>query len=146
MSAMLEPQARFNAETGIEIVEEIAHYPDIPLACDYAAYFKMEAAGCLRIYTVRNPALIGYAIFQVRHSLHYAGSLQAMQDVIYIDPAYRLGRLGMRFLAWCETQLKCEGVQVLMHHVKERHPALGRILKRQGYEVMDVLYTKRLDR
>lgn len=156
MNAQLKPAIAFNAERGVDVIEEIAplleqhwreiaHYPDIPMRCDYATYLEMEARGQLRIYTVRNPALIGYGIFVVRHSLHYADSLQAVQDVIYLDPEHRLGRVGMRFVAWCEQQLKCEGVQVIVHHVKQKHPALGRILEHQGYQIMDVLYTKRLD-
>jgi len=124
---------------------EIAHYPDIPLNVDYDAYLRLEARGCLRIYTIRvGLELVGYAIFAVARSMHYSGSLQARQDVIYLDPRYRHGRLGFRFIGWCDTQLKAEGVQVVFQHVKAAHN-FGPMLERLGYELIDYMYGRRLD-
>jgi GNAT superfamily N-acetyltransferase len=127
--------------------ESIAHYKDIPLCVDHLRYHNVENAGGLKVYTVRvDGALIGYCAFFVQQHLHYGTSKQAMQDVIYIDPAYRKGRLGLRLIKFCEEQLREEGVQVIMQHAKIAHPALGVILERNGYEAMDTIYVKRLDR
>jgi GNAT superfamily N-acetyltransferase len=157
VNAQLKPQPAFARESCSDVLgeiaplleahwAEIAYYPDIRVKVNYAAYFKFETHGVLRIYTIRvEGALVGYAIFQVNLNLHYGDSLQAQQDVLYLDPRYRQGRLGWRFIAWCDEQLRANGVQVVRHHQKLAHPALGKILHRLGYEPVDMLWTRRLD-
>lgn len=127
--------------------EEIGHYPDIPLEVDEVKYAQMEAAGMLRIYTARvdGMILIGYAVFIVSNNPHYASSKQASQDVLFVDPDWRLGRVGIRLVKFAEQMLVGEGVQVVMHHVKAKHLALAEILERGGYELVDLIYAKRLD-
>jgi GNAT superfamily N-acetyltransferase len=127
---------------------EIAHYLDIPLEPDTEVYERAQAMGMLRIYTVRGTGgdLYGYAMFFVRRNAHYASSLQAVQDVVFIHPEFRLGTLGMRLLKFAEDDLRASGVQVVYHHQKLAHPALGRILERQGYEAVETIWAKRLDR
>ena len=123
---------------------EIAHYPDIPLEVDAQTYERSEAAGIVRCFTARTAgALVGYALFFVRHAPHYASSLQAVQDVVYLAPAVR-GGTGFRFIAWCDAQLAAEGVQAVYHHVKRAHD-FGPLLERQGYALVDLIYAKRLD-
>jgi GNAT superfamily N-acetyltransferase len=127
--------------------QEIAHWHDIPLVPDTEAYERAEAAGMLRIYTVRGTdgSLYGYAMFFVRHNVHYATSLQAVQDVVFIAPEFRLGTLGMRLLRFADDQLRADGVQAVHHHQKLAHPALGKVLERQGYEAVETIWVKRLD-
>ena len=123
---------------------EIAHYKDIELDVDVEGYLLAEERGCYRVYTARcnQNKLIGYAAFFVRNNLHYKQSLQAVQDVVYIDKAQRgFGRL---FIQWCDDRLREEGVQVVMHHLKAAHN-WGKILEEQGYDLQDLIYTKRLD-
>ena len=125
---------------------EIAHFKDIPLDVDVERYLQIERAGMLRIYTARlDGNLVGYAVFFISTNGHYKASLQAVQDVIYLDPARRNSRIGLGLLDFCDAELRREGVQVVMHHVKLAHPALGRILSRKGYAPIDVIYAKRLD-
>ena len=125
--------------------DEIAHYKDIPLNPDYELYFKLEAAGVLKCYSVRdgNARMIGYAVYLIQHNPHYKQSLVAKQDIVFIDPACR-GQ-GMLFIQWCDQQLKELGVQIVTHHVKAAHN-FGRGLERMGYELQDLIYTKRLDK
>lgn len=126
---------------------EIAHYPDIPLEVDWGAYEGVEAVGALRAYTVRaDGEIIGYASYFVRHNPHYRSSLQAVQDVLYLAPEHRGGRVGYRLIAFADEQLRAEGVQCTYHHVKRAHPGLGRLLEFMGYEIVDELWAKRLDR
>lgn len=143
---------------------EIGHYADIPLDVDDAVYRAAARSGALRVYTARAASahtrvvraltgygqvrteageLVGYAVFFVRGNPHYASSLQAVQDVLFIAPEHR--GVGMRFVAWCDLQLQGEGVQAVYHHVKAAHN-WGRALERQGYELVDLIYAKRLDR
>jgi hypothetical protein len=148
--------------------DEIAHYPDLKLEPDIALYQANDAAGVLRCFTARmagvfsvtparklndgesfewcesvaNP-LVGYALYFVRANPHYKSSVQAVQDVIYLDPSVR-GGTGYKFIAWCDAQLASEGVQAVYHHVKAAHD-FGKLLQRQGYELVDLIYAKRLD-
>lgn len=147
---------------------EVAQFQDIPLDVDIATYLNAEASGLARCYTVRTAqetklydvplginevsnsmwrvagALVGYAVFFVRPNPHYRASVQAVQDVLYLDPSMRGGK-GGEFIGWCDEQLKAEGVQVAYQHAKLAHPQLGIVLSRLGYEPVETIYAKRLD-
>lgn len=135
--------------------QEISHYLDIPLDPDPSVYEAVQANGALRVYTVRDERgvdvnqnhsrLIGYAIFFVRHNAHYKSSLQASQDILFLHPDFRGGFVGYRFIEWCDDQLREEGVQVVYHHVKQKHN-FGPMLEHMNYELIDLIYGRRLDR
>lgn len=122
--------------------EEIAHYKDIPLDPDFKQYQVLEDVGALRIFTARTEEgqLIGYAIFFIRKNIHYQSSLQAVQDVLFIDPAWR--GTGVKFIIWCDQRLAEMGVEVVYHHVKKVHN-FGPLLERLGYEEVDLIYARR---
>lgn len=130
---------------------EIAHFRDIPLNPDFAAYEMAEEAGMLRVYTLRSaeglPArrLHGYQAFFVRRNLHYCSSLQASQDVLYLDEKVRGGITATRFMRFCEAQLSAEGVQVVMQHVKVATPRTLEWMQRLGYVPVDCVLARRLD-
>lgn len=125
--------------------KEIAHYQDIPLDPDYEIYIKMESIGVLRAFTCRDvdSKMIGYAVFLIKPHMHYKTCLMAYQDIIYIEPSRR--GVGGFFMRWLDEQLKTLGVQVVSQHVKSAHN-FGPILERMGYELQDLIYTKRLDK
>ena len=124
---------------------EIAQFQDIPLSVDVPRYQQMEAAGALRLYTAWNGShMVGYCAMVVQPNAHYSTSLQAGQDVLYLDPEFRRGRLGMRLIEFTEEELKSEGVQVIHQHSKISHPALGRLLDFLGYTRSDIFHSKRL--
>jgi GNAT superfamily N-acetyltransferase len=125
---------------------EIAHFPDIPLDPDYTRYAEMELKGVIRIFTVRDrEQLVGYAIYFVMPSLHYQGSKQAFQDILFLHPAYRKGFVGAELIRTADAELRDEGVQVVRQHVKAAHD-FGKLLTHLGYEIEDHIWTKRLDR
>src|SRR3989304_2665579 len=63
---------------------EIATYKDIPLDPEWEMYVLAEDTGHLRTYTFRDHGeLKGYAVFFVRTHLHYHGSRQAVQDIVW---------------------------------------------------------------
>lgn len=124
--------------------KEIAHYLDIPLKPNFEGYFNAEDSGALRVFTARKEGkLIGYAIFFLKHNLHYSSSLQAAQDILFLHPGHR--GTGGRFIKWCDTQLQAEGVQAVYHHVKAAHN-FGPLLERMGYSLVDHIYARRLDK
>lgn len=124
--------------------KEIAHFQDIPLDPDFDLYTTVDKTGNLRVFTAREDdgRIIGYAVFFVRANIHYKSSLQAVQDIIYIDKEVR--GFGHKFILWCDEYLAMEGVQAVYHHVKAEHN-FGPLLERLGYKLVDLIYTRRLD-
>lgn len=145
----VERWADFKAE-GKSLFEahwkELATYPDIPLWIDDTQYEFLERRGHLMIVTLRvEDRLCGYAVFMIGANPHYATSLQAKEDVIYITPTARRLGLGRNLLRQTEVLLRQAGVQVVAHAVKRTHPALGELLQAEGYQPIEMVYVKRLD-
>ena len=126
---------------------EVAHFQDIALKPDWDAYRKLDEVNILRCFTARDimGVLIGYSFFFVKTNIHYAESLQAHQDVLFLHPDYRKNHIGSKFIAWCDERLKEEGVQAVYHHVKQEHN-FGPLLERMGYQLVDLIYARRLDK
>lgn len=129
--------------------EEIAHYADIKLNPDTAFYTAMEDAGALRVFTARDDfrKLVGYAVYFVKRNPHYRDSLQAVQDILFLEPANRGTTVGYRLIKFADDGLRDEGVQVVYQHVKAK-PELdfGPLLEKQGYVMVDKIFAKRLDK
>lgn len=124
---------------------EIAHFPDIPLEPDFETYFGAEYAGQYKVFTARvNGELVGYAAFFVRSNPHYKSSKQAVQDVLYIAPEFRKQGLGLKLIDYCDQELKALGVQATYHHTKAKHD-FGPLLAKLNYELVDLIYVRRLD-
>lgn len=123
--------------------QEITHFKDIALNPDWSSYFTLEENGIMRCFTVRDDSkLVGYCVYFVRPNMHYKQSVQAVQDVLFIKKDKR-GH-GREFIQWCDEQLKSEGIQVVYQHVKAAHN-WGPMIERQGYELVDLIYAKRLN-
>lgn len=124
---------------------EIAHFEDIPLSPRKEVYAAIDIAGKLRVFTVRDGGvLVGYAVFIVDFDIHYSGSKQAKQDVMFLEPDYRRGGNGAMLISHCDIALRVEGVQVVYHHVKTAHN-FGPLLGSLGYEKVESVFAKRLD-
>lgn len=127
----------------IEHWKEVAHYQDIELEPDIENYIRLEEAGMIKVFTCRlDKLLIGYSVYFVRPNMHYRNSLQAVQDILFISKEHRGN--GREFIKWCDEKLKLDGVQAVYHHVKAKHN-WGPMLERMGYELVDLIYAKRLD-
>lgn len=126
--------------------KEIARYKDIPLDPDLDLYRKMEDSGVLRVFTARDAqgVLSGYAVYFIKHNPHYKSSLMAVQDILFIDPDKR--GTGTKLILWCDAELQKEGVQVIAQHIKIATPYTIELFKRLGYEEVDVIMCKRLDK
>lgn len=122
---------------------EVAHFQDIELDPDVETYLKLEEIGSLVAYTARESGeLIGYCVFFIKNNMHFKKSKQAIQDIIFIASEKR--GVGIKFIDWCDIQLRNQGVQVVYHHVKTEHnwgPAIEKI----GYKLIDLIYGRRLD-
>ncbi len=128
----------------IKHYEEIAHYQDIPLVADDEKYVKLTDMGVYRLFTARTEVgeLTGYQGFMISHNIHYSSSLQAVEDVLFVFGPRR--GFGAAFIRYGDDELKKSGVQVVYRHVKVKHNH-GKILTRDGYEQIDLIFGKRLD-
>ncbi len=55
----------------------------------------------------------------------------------------RRGRFGLKFIRWCEEQLKGEGVNLIVCHAKI-HRDFGGVFAHLGYTPTDQIYARRL--
>jgi GNAT superfamily N-acetyltransferase len=130
-----------------EHYREIAHYQDIPLQPNWKAYWDAHAQNRLRIYIARfHGVMIGYDVVVTQPNAHYETSRQASQDVLYVLKEHRMEGIGRKLVRFTNEQLAAEGVQVMNHHVKVAHPALGHVLETEGFELVEYIYSKRLDK
>lgn len=133
--------------------KEVSAFQDIPLKPDFEKYILMEKAGTLRVFTCRDNSqtaddepghLIGYAVYFVHPNIHYSTSLQAVQDVLYMERSKRGMGAGKDFIDWCDQVLRRENVQVVYHHVKCKID-FGPLLESLGYKQVEKIYARRLD-
>jgi GNAT superfamily N-acetyltransferase len=122
--------------------DELCVTKDFPLTPDYAAYKRLADAGMLRCITVRaDEEMIGYAIFIVQPHLHYMTCKTAFEDIYYIRPDYRKGRVGIRLFKYAEDVLKGIGVNRVIMHTKV-HMDNSKLFEYLGYKLTDKIYTK----
>ena len=126
---------------------EIAVWQDIPLDPEWVTYETLEKAGMLVIYTVRtdNNKLVGYAVFIMRKHLHYRGHSWALNDIVFVHPDYRDGRIGRKLVRFWEQDLKARGIHVVHVNVKIGHPALDLVLRFEKYTTVESGLEKRLN-
>ena len=120
----------------------------IPLAPDWDRYYAMDVAGTLRILTMRVPSgqLVGYVFLMVGPHLHYATTLWGQVDIFWIDPVYRQGWTGIRFLKTLIRDAKSMGVVNLLmgtktHFMQNR---VTKLLQRLGFKPIETIHAMRL--
>lgn len=113
----------------------------VPLHVDYARYAQMERDGGLAAWTARDDegVLVGYNVFFVHRHPHYASTVYAQNDVIYLDPDRRLGSAGVRLIKTALDGLKLMGVQKVLFHVKLGHD-FGPVLERLGLRPVETIH------
>lgn len=131
----------------VEHYKEVSKYQDIRLDPDISAYTALEEAGALAVYTARKQdgTLLGYAAYIIRVNMHYQSSLQAMQDVIFLTKEARKGMAGYKLIKYADQRLQELGVQIVYHHVKNKLD-FGPVLARLGYEPVEQIWARRLDK
>lgn len=123
----------------------------LPVDPDLSVYKKMADGKILRIFTARlggghgnaDSLLVGYQVFFVMKHPHRRYSLEASQDILYLDPEVRRGLVGFKFIKFCDKQLESEGVKVIYHQISAENN-FGRIFERMGYKLMDLTFSRRI--
>lgn len=128
-----------------------AHYAELsvtkdafPLDPDFDAYARMETAGVLHCITARDDdALVGYVIAMVTPNLHYRTCLMCVEDVYYLKPEYRKGRIGLGLFKVFESRMREIGVHRIVLTTKV-HLDNSRLFEYLGYSFFEKGYTKLL--
>jgi hypothetical protein len=123
---------------------EVGHFPGIAFDIDANKYNDADNRGVLRIFTIRDEQLIGYATFIVARGLHTKRCLRANHDAIYIDPRRRDVLLFTNFIEFCDAYLKKEGVELVSQSVHVSRN-FGPLLKCLGYELVAHTWARRLN-
>lgn len=125
---------------------EISANHDIPLNPNKEVYNQMQDVGAFKVYTARDDGeLVGYAAYFVAPNMHYMDSFQANQDVLFLKSDRRKGMTGIRLIKFADKKLAEYGCQMVYHHVKIKHN-FGRVLEWLGYNKVEEIHSKRLDK
>jgi GNAT superfamily N-acetyltransferase len=126
--------------------QEIASFKEhIPLDPDYARYEELDAAGRLLIITARRDgALVGYSIFFLTNHVHYASTLVALNDIVFLHPAERSGGAGVRLFKESERIVRERGARMISWHIKPCND-FSPLLERLGYARHEIIMAKILE-
>jgi GNAT superfamily N-acetyltransferase len=129
----------FDSLEGIKQLVQAHHdevtvdHEQVKLDPQWAQYVAIENAGMLHVFTVRDgPEMVGYASFIVTPHLHHASVVAAINDALYLLPAYRKGWAGARLIAFAEDELRKIGAHKMTIHVSPRRD-FSHLLARMGY-------------
>lgn len=139
-------QMRASAEAlFVEHWDEIALNKTLmALKPDYSRYYAMEQQDALIILgAFQDGELVGYSVNFVINHLHYADLRIASNDLLFVHPAHRKGRLGLHLIKRTEEAAQRRGAQMMLWHAKP-NTALNEIMPRLGYGVQDVIYSRGL--
>ena len=121
--------------------DEVGDYAGIETNPDFAVYERLPG---LRLFTAREDGrLEGLHVVLVYADIHTVGKFSAAQDFLYLKPEARRGFTAVKFLGWCDDELKAEGVSVMNQSVTPKRN-FGAILNRLGYEQTRTIYSRRL--
>lgn len=136
----------FAKETVLGVADEIvpllqAHYREtcrhrdvMYLSPDWPRYVSLEESGACHVFTARvDGVLVGYAAFFVAPHPHYIETVVASNDVMFIDKEHRRGSNALRFIDYCEQELKKVGANMVTWHIKYSLD-WSPIMYRKGYE------------
>lgn len=123
----------------------------LPLDVDWPQYRKLERAGVYRVIgAFAKGRLVGYNAFFVQATLQHRSTVQAVNDVLYLEPEHRRGALGIRLITEAEPLLIGLGARRVAY---ASHPDLNRssttakvaaLLTRLGYDVVETAHAKLL--
>jgi GNAT superfamily N-acetyltransferase len=125
--------------------KEVAMHQDkIAFDPDYEKYLVMEEMGMVHAVTVRDEGrLIGYLVSLVAPNLHYKESVWAMNDVIYLDEAYRHTGVAQELIHYTQVCLKAMNVDVMSIHMKVHRP-FDALMEATGFSLVERIYAKYL--
>lgn len=122
---------------------EVHPYPDkIPFNPDYEKYKTLNDQGLIHFIAVRDcGVMIGYCLAFLLPNLHYSDHVYAINDVIYLDKAYRHSVISDHMISYAEDCYKNSGASVMTLHMKTSVPFDG-LCRRHNLEHIENIYMK----
>lgn len=119
------------------------HHDQRPFNPNFDYYFGQERAGNIALVTARsNGVLIGYVMQVCGYAIHYRQTRWSCNDVVWLDPAFRSGFVGIKLLTKMEEVLRSMKVHVFEMLPRDKHPALGRICDYLKFERIGTIRQK----
>lgn len=117
---------------------EVAKFPVDP---DWTQLLRMAVAGNLRVLTVRDgKILVGVAITVVGGHLMNKTMLQGVTALIWLDPVYRRGWFGAKFVKVNRNMLIKAGIKRLCISHSPKDLRLAAVYRRAGYKLDEFSY------
>lgn len=108
------------------------------------AFARLESAGALLlVLAVDDGEPVGYWVGTLGPHPHYAGSIMATTDTIYVAPSHRGPRVALRLVKFAESELAKLGVRHVFMQAKANGRG-GSLLEKMGYRPEETSYTKEL--
>ena len=112
------------------------------LEIDWDLFEALQNSGSLRVYVAQeDDEVLGYAAFVLQRHLHSKSCLVANNDAVFLRKDRRAYGAGLQFLAYCDEQLRQEGVSMIFWHIKPARDFSG-TLEQLGYELHETIYAK----
>lgn len=125
--------------------EEIAKFKDLSVVKpDLERYGAIDAQGrFIGLLAEHEGEVVGYSANIIAQNLHYSDLTYCQNDVLYVAPEHRHSRIGLALIRQTVRCAKDKGAQLMLWHAKEK-TTLNALLPRLGYEVLDVIWAKRI--
>lgn len=109
---------------------------------DWDKFVDLQESDSIRLFVARSEGnMVGYAIYIISTHTHFATTVFALQDALYIVPQFRGNGAGIGLIQFCEDMLvDCDAI------VQSVLPELdfSDLLTKNGYVPMEKLYVKKL--
>jgi GNAT superfamily N-acetyltransferase len=129
--------------------QELALNKDVvPLDPNWDEYYQLDISGVLQVLTARVPGgqLVGYVFLLVGPNRHYKSTRWGHAEMYWLDPVYRQGWTGVRFMKAMVTGARTLGVVNLtlatkLHFADNR---VTKLLQRLGFVPIETIHAMRL--
>lgn len=152
LSSLTVEQAREQAGNLFAAHGEELEPDDVPaIDPDWDRYQALETAGNLISVGVwyhgshpdNKPVLVGYAAAIIAPSLHYRGRVVCHDDLLYLQPHYRQGDIGVQLLKTIELNARVRGASILLMRGKT-DSTMEHLLPRLGFRADETVFRKEL--
>ena len=124
--------------------DEVETIKDFQLNPDYHVYFEADKKKLVKVILCEDDnKLVGYIVFFVGPNLHYKDCLLATEDIYYLKPEYRKGRIGIKMFKFAEEYLKSIGINMIRYSTKT-HLDNSRLFEYLGCSFIEKVFIKRI--
>lgn len=111
---------------------------------DYEIYESADKRNTVKIILCKDDEkVIGYIVFFVGNNLHYKDCLLATEDIYYLLPEYRRGRIAIKMFNFAEDYLKSIGVNMIRYTTKV-HMDNSALFEYLDYNFIEKVFVKRI--